>query len=111
MLTAEAIIPALYIYVGGATIILNNINMKTTPIPNNLRKYRKSCRLSQIQVARLLGLKDRSRISRWECGECYPQVETLLRLAAIYHTMVDAFYIDTLREMRKKMGNKRSSTT
>jgi transcriptional regulator with XRE-family HTH domain len=80
--------------------------MKTThntPIPNQLRKYRKARGLKQRDAARILGFADSSRISRWERGLCLPTANNLFKLAAAYRTLVDALYIDVLRDIREEV--------
>jgi transcriptional regulator with XRE-family HTH domain len=74
-----------------------------TPIPNQLRKYRKARGLRQRDTARILGFADGSRISRWERGLCLPTAHNLFKLAAVYRTLVDALYIDTLRDIREEV--------
>jgi DNA-binding XRE family transcriptional regulator len=79
--------------------------MKPTIHPrfNQLRKYRKARGLSQIQAARLMGLKSTARLSRWEKGTCMPNSMNMLWLAATYHVLVDALFIDMLRDIRKEV--------
>lgn len=76
---------------------------KNKNIPNQLRKYRKVRGLTQRAVAHILGFADASCISRWEHGICLPSTVNLFRLAAIYHTLVDALYIDVLRTVRENI--------
>ncbi len=76
------------------------------PIPNQLRKYRRARGLKQGEAARILGLADSSSISRWERGVCVPSVANMFRLAALYRTLVDALYIDTLRTIREDVGRR-----
>lgn len=76
---------------------------KTTPILNQLRKYRKARGLTQREAARILGFADASSLSRWEQGVRLPNVMNLFRLAALYWTLVDALYIDTLRTIRAEV--------
>ena len=60
--------------------------MERSRIPNKL-KYFRGCRgLSQKNVARLLGLKDTSMVSRWENGLSIPGLTQAFRLAYIFHT-------------------------
>ena len=73
---------------------------KNNYIQNCLRKHRKARGLSQRDVAAILGLKCASLVSRWENGACLPSATNLLKLAAIYRTMVDALYIDLLRALK-----------
>ena len=79
---------------------------KPKTIPNCLRRYRKARGLNQKEVAKILGLKSASAISRWENGLCLPSTLNLFRLASLYRTMVDALFIDLLRELRNDL-NKR----
>jgi len=51
---------------------------------NQLLLYRKRSRLSQKQVARLLGDRDESVLSRYERGEVLPPLESALKLEIIY---------------------------
>ena len=74
--------------------------MRNQTPPNYLRKYRKAAGFTQRQVARILGFKDTSMISRWEKGVCLPKLETIFKLAVIYRTMVEALFIDLLRGIR-----------
>jgi len=75
-------------------------------IPNCLRKYRKARGLNQKEVAKVLGLKSASLISRWEKGICLPSPINLFRLAALYRTLVDALFIDLLRFLRQELIKK-----
>jgi transcriptional regulator with XRE-family HTH domain len=79
------------------------------PIFNNrLRRYRKARGLSQVDTARILGLKSAARISRWEQGHCLPTMVNLFKLAALYRTLVDALYIDQLRAIRDEIRARES---
>jgi transcriptional regulator with XRE-family HTH domain len=80
--------------------------VKNTHIFNQLRKYRKARGLKQREAARILGFADASSLSRWENGVCLPSVINIFRLAALYRTMVDALYIDTLRAIRDEVRNR-----
>jgi transcriptional regulator with XRE-family HTH domain len=75
-------------------------------IPNCLRKYRRARGLNQKEVAKSLGLKSASIISRWEKGICLPSTINLFKLAALYRTLVDALFIDLLRFLRQKLIKK-----
>lgn len=72
-------------------------------IINQLRKYRRARGLKQREAARILGFADASSLSRWEQGVCLPNMRNMFRLAALYHTLVDALYIDTLRQIREEI--------
>jgi transcriptional regulator with XRE-family HTH domain len=71
-------------------------------INNCLRKYRKARGLKQKDVAKILGLKSTSMISRWENGISLPSTQNLLKLAVLYRTIVDALFIDLIREFKEK---------
>src|SRR5262249_3895867 len=77
--------------------------VKNVLILNQLRKYRKARGLKQREAARILGFADASSLSRWVQGVCLPSVMNLFRLAALYRTLVDALYIDTLRTLREEV--------
>jgi transcriptional regulator with XRE-family HTH domain len=66
--------------------------------------------LNQREAARFLGLADASSISRWEHGVSLPSVMNMFRLAALYQTLVDALYIDTLRTMREEFRSQSATT-
>lgn len=70
------------------------------PIPNQLRRYRRTRALRQKDVAVILELKSTSMISRWEQGRCLPSSINLFRLAVIYRTMVDALFY----EFKSRLG-------
>jgi transcriptional regulator with XRE-family HTH domain len=70
---------------------------------NCLRKYRKARGLKQAEVAAILGLKSTSMISRWEKGVCLPDTANALKLAVLYRIMVDALFIDHVREFRYEL--------
>jgi transcriptional regulator with XRE-family HTH domain len=71
------------------------------PIPNQLRRYRRTRALRQKDVAVILDLKSTSMISRWEQGRCLPSSLNIFRLAVIYRTMVDALFF----EFKCRLGN------
>ncbi|MEM2991374.1 MAG: helix-turn-helix transcriptional regulator [Halobacteria archaeon] len=74
--------------------------------PNHLRRYRKARGLKQKDVAKILGFKSASMISRWEKGVCLPNTLNLLKLAALYRTMADALYVDLLRTIKGDLRQK-----
>jgi len=84
---------------------MKNINYKSS-IPNCLRKYRKARGLNQRKVAEIMGLKSSSIISRWEKGICLPSSFNIFKLAVVYRTMVDALFIDQLRELKDSLYKK-----
>src|SRR5262245_61384933 len=80
-------------------LLMTKVNK--TLLFNRLRKYRRARGLSQRDVARILGFADPTSLSHWEQGIRLPSARNLFRLAALYRTLVDALYIDTLRRIRK----------
>ncbi len=72
-------------------------------IPNLLRKYRKTNGYKQKDVAKILGIKSTSKISRWEKGECMPNVVNAFRISILYRVMVDSLFIDLLRQLREEV--------
>jgi len=81
-------------------------NKSQKDIHNCLRKYRKARGLKQNEVAEIIGLKSSSIISRWEKGICMPSLSNILKLALIYRTMVDALFIDQVRELKSSLYKK-----
>lgn len=77
------------------------------PIRNCLRKFRKESGLKQTEVAEILHLKSTAIISRWEQGVCMPSVMNALRLAVLYRTMMDAFFLDLRWSVRKEFERRR----
>lgn len=74
-------------------------------IPNLLRKYRRERGLKQIEVAKILGFKSTSRISKWENGTCIPSLINIIKLSVIYRVMIDALFIDTVLTLRDELRN------
>lgn len=72
-------------------------------IPNLLRKYRKANGFKQKDVAKILGIKSSSKISRWEKGECIPNLVNAFKISILFRVMVDSLFIDLLRELREEM--------
>jgi transcriptional regulator with XRE-family HTH domain len=84
--------------------------MKGKRIPNSLKKYRKQAGLKQKEVAKIIGLKSSSLISRWERGVCFPKPLNMFKLAILYHTMVDALFYDVRRALIEEIKeNKRNA--
>ena len=57
-------------------------------LADNLKKYRIIKNLTQEDVADFLGITSQS-VSKWERGECYPDITFLPALANIFETSVD----------------------
>lgn len=66
-------------------------------LSENLKKYRIMRNLTQEDVAGYLGITPQS-ISKWERGECYPDITSLPALANIFETSIDLLIgMDTIR--------------
>ena len=63
----------------------------STQFSENLRKFRNQKKLTQEQVAEMLGVTVQT-VSRWECGNALPDVLRLPDIAKIYCVTVDDFY-------------------
>lgn len=70
-------------------------------IPNCLKKCRRARGLKQKDVIKIMGIKSASIISRWENGICLPSTMNAIKLAVIYHVMVDAFFIDLRGKIKR----------
>lgn len=57
-------------------------------IAQNLRKYRKNLGITQEALASALGVSSQC-ISKWECGDGYPDIETLPEIAQFFKITVD----------------------
>lgn len=60
-------------------------------ISNNLRRLRLAKNLTQAQAAEALGVSTQS-VSRWECGNTYPDVMLLPKIARLFCVTVDDLY-------------------
>jgi len=67
--------------------------------------------LKQKDVAKILGIKSASMVSRWENGSRMPNARNLFRLAALYRTMVDFLFVDQLREIKKDIYKREEKIT
>ena len=57
----------------------------------NLKRLRKSHELTQEQLANELGYSKKT-VSKWECGNCIPDVGTLFTIAKILHVNLEALF-------------------
>ncbi|MEU3599529.1 helix-turn-helix transcriptional regulator [Streptomyces sp. NPDC006798] len=53
-----------------------------------LRTLREAQRMSQREISEAL-LVEQSTVSRWENNECRPNVESLIKLAAMFHVSLE----------------------
>ena len=75
-------------------------NIKSKTIPNCLKRYRKARGFQQKEVAKILGFKCTSTISRWEKGTYLPSTINLFKLAILYRTISDSLFIDLIRNLK-----------
>lgn len=59
----------------------------------NIVAYRKRCGMTQAKLAEQLNYSDKA-VSKWERGESIPDVLTLVQLAELFDTTVDALLAD-----------------
>lgn len=70
---------------------------------DNLRNLRKLKKISQEKLAEKIGVT-RQSVSKWECGEAYPEMDNILKLCDIFHCKIndlvheDMIDIDSLDE-------------
>ena len=57
-------------------------------IGSNIKKYRKQRRITQEQLAEVLGVSDQA-VSRWENGSTYPDIELLPTIALYFRVTLD----------------------
>lgn len=60
--------------------------------PNRLKKYRCIHGYSQKEVAEKLGMKNSNLIYEWEKGITSPSLENLLKLANLFHTLIEELF-------------------
>lgn len=77
-------------------------------VAENLTDLRKKKGLTQIQLAELFNYSDKA-VSKWECGDTTPDLETLKALADFYGVTIDYLTIpvgedkkDTIKKEEKK---------
>ena len=62
-------------------------------IADNLVKFRKNAKLTQLELAEKLKYSDKN-VSKWERGESMPDVVVLKQLADLYSVKVDDFFVE-----------------
>lgn len=80
-------------------------------IPNRLRKYRRLAGYKQKDVAQILKLRCTNRLSRWEQGRSLPSLSNVLKLSALYKTLVEELYFELLKQNRKELDEIFKSNT
>lgn len=69
------------------------------PIKNKLRLYRRAKGLKQYEIAYALETSQ-EQVSRWERGECMPNLEHALRLSAVLNRLVNDMFFEVFDEER-----------
>lgn len=54
---------------------------------DNLRSLRKAKKISQEELAERVGVS-RQSVSKWECGDAYPEMDNILKLCNIFHCKI-----------------------
>ena len=72
-------------------------------IPNCLPKYRRQKGLTQKEVAKILGFKTGSIISKWERGFSFPSTPSLLKLSALYGRQAEALFVDLYQKIKEEV--------
>lgn len=75
-----------------------------TKINNRLWQARQRAGLEQKQVAYLLGHKTCNQISRYERGDCLPNLQTALKLEIILRAPVREIFPDLYEQHRARIG-------
>lgn len=65
---------------------------------DNLRTLRNRKKLSQENLAERVGVS-RQSVSKWECGEAYPEMNNLLELCKIFHCRMNDLVNDTIMDV------------
>ena len=63
----------------------------------------------QIEVARLCGMKNTSRLSLWERGDSIPSIINLLKLSIVYQTLPTEFYFELYLDLKVEIQKNRKS--
>lgn len=74
--------------------------------PNSLLIYRRRLGFTQKHVARLLGHRDTSMVSRYETGRSLPPLEVALKLEIIYRVPVAFLFPQAYEQLREALRRK-----
>jgi transcriptional regulator with XRE-family HTH domain len=77
--------------------------IQTNNIPNNLRSHRKQAGLSQLDVAKVLGLVSSDRISHWENGSAVPHIVNLFKLSVLYKVPPEILYKELFQSVEHEV--------
>ena len=78
---------------------------------NTLVHYRKRMRLTQFQVARLLGWKNTKGLCRIEGGQVRPTLMTAFKLGVIYRVPLEFLYAALYQEIRQDIRAREAMLT
>ena len=67
--------------------------------PENLQFIRAGASVTQEQLAEQLGVS-RQSVSKWESGQSFPEMDTLLRICDLYNVNLDTLLRGSLEESR-----------
>ena len=65
---------------------------------DNLKKLRKKKKISQEELAEKVGVS-RQSVSKWECGEAYPEMENILTLCDIFRCKINDLIHQNLADL------------
>ena len=65
---------------------------------DNLRKLRKSKKISQEELAERVGVS-RQSVSKWETGDAYPEMNNILELCKIFHCRINDLVNDSIIDL------------
>jgi transcriptional regulator with XRE-family HTH domain len=78
--------------------------MSNERLPNYLRRCRKSARLSQEELARLLGCRTGSKVSRYEHFKQEPSLRTALACEAVFRIPVRELFAGFADEIEREVA-------
>ncbi len=67
-------------------------------ISENLKKLRIRDKRTLEDIAEIINVS-RQSVSKWESGECYPDIEKCVRLAKLYNVSLDALVNKSIEEL------------
>jgi len=65
---------------------------------DNLQNLRKAKKMSQEKLAEKVGVS-RQSVSKWECGESYPEMDNILFLCSIFHCKINDLVHEDLSDI------------
>ncbi len=75
---------------------------------DNLRNLRKFKNISQEKLAEKVGVS-RQSISKWECGESYPEMDNILKLCDIFHCKLNDLVHESITDFNSLDENVKMS--